>query len=263
MSTADPPPNKFFSRRGEAAGRSRIPPLVQKVVLLLLSAMVVFGGMALKFGWFPFDDRNRLVTELKADVRDRAGLSFAGVEITGDGTAVGTLPDGERLAIRWKRDGGRIHSLCQRPTAESEQTLRRALQQEYGMKHGPVKSLRVHPSEVGVGYVGEATMESGVIYDVFETTDVTAMRCYQEFWQSPKTYARPAKEKFEKEIRATVTAVTVLQDGDFPTPAPDGGERYYAARMRTAGGVYAVELYRDKPGDPTPELRLRHRKLGP
>jgi len=259
MSTADPPPNKFFSRRNGAAGRSRIPPAVQKAVLLVLTAMVVFGGMAFKFGWFPFDDRNRLVTELKADVRDRAGLSFESVEVTGDGIAVGTLPDGERLNIRWKREDGRIHSLCQRPKAEVEAGVRAALERKYG----PVKGIKLQPSPVGVGYVGEAQLETGVIYDVMETTDVDKMTCYQWEWQSPKNYAWPAREKFEKVIDAKVTAVTTLMDGDFSTPAPAGGERYYAARMRTAGGLYAVELYLDKPGDPAAELRVRHRELGP
>lgn len=236
-----------------------MPPAVQKAVLLLLSAMAVYGGMAFKFGWFPFDDRNRLATELLSDVRDRTGLPIENVEITGDGLAIGTLTDGERLAIRWKREDARILSLCQRPKAEVEAGVRAALERKYG----PVKGMKLQPSTTGLGYVGEALLETGVIYDVMETTDLDKMTCYQWEWQSPKNYAWPARLQFEKEIGENVTAVTVLMDGDFPTPTPNRGERYYAARMRTAGGLYAVEYYLDKPGDPTAELRVRHRKLGP
>ena len=257
-----PPPNRFWKRR-DPAGGGRTKPAVQRAVLFLLALAVVAGGVTYKFGWFPFDDRNRLRAELLADVVERSKVPVAAVEITGDGTAVATLPDGEKLAVRWARADGALRSVCQRPKAEVELGLRLSM----GKQFGPVRSMALGPSPVGVGYVGEALLESGVLYDVFETTDLDEMACHQWVWQSAKNYLGPARRLLEKAVGGTVTDVAESVAGDFPARSPDGEARLCTARMRTAGGWYVVELYQECPPDRDPngvwgEAKVRHRELG-
>ncbi len=261
-----PPTNRFFRRRGDPGGGGRLKPAVQKAVLLLIAAALVAGGLAFKFGWFPFDDRSQLRDELKAAVVERSKLPFETLEITGDGLAVGTLPDGERLAIRWARDAaGTLRSVCQRPHAEMEQFLRTVAAERYG----PVRSLTLRPSAVGVGYVGELVLTSGEILDVVETTDLDEMWAYQDFWQSKKTYPIFATRLLETEAKTKVKEIGEARAGDLP-PQAAGTERLYTARMRTVTGeVFAVELYRDtladgqaKAAEVWGEVKIRYVKLG-
>lgn len=259
-----PPPNRFWPRRGESAGRSRIPPAVQRVILFLLAVAAVYVGLALKAGWFPFGDRNRLAAEVKADVAARANLHLDSVQITGQGQAVGTLPDGEQLVIRWKQDGDKVVTLCQRPKAEVEAGLRASIARQYG----PVDTLVLRPSPAGVGYVGEAVLESGMIYDVFETTDLDEMSCHHWVWQSSKNYADYARQRFEKAFGEKVTATADTAAGDFPEKSPAGEFWLFTGRMRTASGLHAVELYQERPVNPDPnavggEIKVRFRKVGP
>jgi hypothetical protein len=256
-----PPPNRFWTRRGETAAGARIPPAVQRVALFLFAVLIVLTGLAYKAGWFPFDDRSPLRAELKADVIERSKLPIESVEITGDGMAVATLAD-EKLAVRWARDGTALRSVCQRPRAETEAWLRAKAAERYG----PVKALAIRPSPVGVGYVGEVELESGEILDVVETTDLAEMWAYQDFWQSPKSYPVFAKRLLTNAVKAEVTEVS--GPVEYPAPAAAGTERLYSARMRAGGVVYAVELFVDRPAGEKPkgvweQVKLRYRQLGP
>ncbi len=203
---------------------------------------MVYAAVAFNFGLFPFGGTGERAT-LKKLIVEQLRIPVETVEITGEGAAVGTLATGEKLAIRWKRDGNMMRCICQQPKADAEQTIRQTVTQ---LGFVP-KALDLRQAPAGVGYVGEATAESGEVFDVTESTDLTNFVVYQYAKISPASYPVAAKNMMQRSVNAPVIGVEPIRPGDLPPnrhAATVVGKRetVYSARMRTADKAYAVEL---------------------
>jgi hypothetical protein len=272
---------------------ARVLCVVALVVLLGIGGLGAYTAVSPEFrrslGIFQEDREHEAAGETGGSDRDvlkgiivkRGNIPVESVEITGDTTAVGTLPGGENLTIRWKRTGNKIECICQKPKAQAEDDVRKLISQ-MGFT---ARSVDIKPDRPGVGYVGEAMADNGVSFDVTDDTDAVNLTSRMHVKVAPRSYRRYARVSLENELNAKVTEEAAIQAGDLPplNGSPRGGpagvfdsvnpkESLFQGRFRANGKWYGVELYQSvnlaglsgpRPGQPTagPKLDIVYREV--